>query len=378
MSQQKTTILIATGLYPPEIGGPATYTKLLEEELPKHGFAVSVLPFSTVRRWPKVLRHLLYFCKAFAGALRADIVYAQDPVSVGLPALLAAKLTRTPFVLKVVGDYAWEQYVGAHIGSRKFVSPEDFQNRDDVGLLTKVRRYAERLVARSADAIIVPSDYLKSIVKMWEVREEKIVVIPNAIILPNMKNTRDALRRHYGLTGMVILSVGRLVPWKGFDTLIDLFPRVLKMIPDAMLVIIGDGPQRDYLKARARKSGARHRIVFAGRLERTNVLAYLRAADLFVLNTGYEGFSHQLLEAMYMGMPVVTTGSGGNPELISQGETGLLVPYDDETLLCEAMIALIKDSVSARAIANRAREHARQFSVRRMVGATSDVLEETA
>ena len=78
-------VLIATGLYPPEIGGPATYTKLLETRLPEYGFEISVLPFSSVRHLPKIIRHAAYFLKCLSRARAADIVFAQDPVSVGLP-----------------------------------------------------------------------------------------------------------------------------------------------------------------------------------------------------------------------------------------------------------------------------------------------------
>ena len=108
-------VLIATGLYPPESGGPATYTKLLEERLPAlpaqagRGFTVSVLPFSTVRHLPKLLRHVAYFAVCWRMARRADVVYAQDTVSVGLPAALAAQCAGKKFVVRVPGDYAWEQ-----------------------------------------------------------------------------------------------------------------------------------------------------------------------------------------------------------------------------------------------------------------------------
>src|SRR3989344_2242944 len=102
-------VLIATGLYPPEIGGPATYSKCLEELLPAQGIKVAVLPFSRVRRWPKVVRHIAYFFLVLREGYRTDAVYAQDPVSVGLPAFFGAFLMRKPFFLKVVGDYAWEQ-----------------------------------------------------------------------------------------------------------------------------------------------------------------------------------------------------------------------------------------------------------------------------
>ena len=97
-------ILIATGIYPPDMGGPATYSKLLADELPKRGIEVRVLTFGAVRHLPKVIRHLAYFFKTLSQGREVDIIYAQDPVSVGLPALWAARLLGKRFLLRLGGD----------------------------------------------------------------------------------------------------------------------------------------------------------------------------------------------------------------------------------------------------------------------------------
>src|SRR3989344_6965870 len=101
-----TKVLIATPLYPPEIGGPATYASVLEKELPKRGIEVEVLAFREVRSLPKIVRHGAYFLRCIAKGRDCDIIFAQDPVSVGLPALLASKFMRKRFIVKIVGDYA--------------------------------------------------------------------------------------------------------------------------------------------------------------------------------------------------------------------------------------------------------------------------------
>ena len=110
----KKTILIATGLYPPDVGGPATYSYLLNQELPRRGWEVKILSFGEVRSWPKIIRHLAYGWKVFRLVRHYQIIYVQDPVSVGLPVCLACALARRSFILKIVGDYAWEQ------GSQRF------------------------------------------------------------------------------------------------------------------------------------------------------------------------------------------------------------------------------------------------------------------
>ena len=97
-------IVLATPLYPPEIGGPATYAKLLEEGLPSSGIEVALVKFSEVRHLPKLIRHYAYYRRVLAAVRRADAVLALDPVSVGLPAMWAARKAGKPFVVKIVGD----------------------------------------------------------------------------------------------------------------------------------------------------------------------------------------------------------------------------------------------------------------------------------
>ncbi len=100
-------VVIATGLYPPDIGGPATYTKFLERHLPRFGVDFSVVSFSTVRRYPRIIRHIIYFVRLLKAGWSADILYALDTVSVGIPTALASAVLRRKFYLRVPGDYAW-------------------------------------------------------------------------------------------------------------------------------------------------------------------------------------------------------------------------------------------------------------------------------
>src|SRR3989344_1930156 len=104
-------LVIATPLYPPEIGGPATYAEILMRELPKRGVEVELVKFSDVRHLPKIIRHYFYYRRVLEAARGADAVFALDPVSTGLPAMRAAKKAGKPFAVKIVGDYAWEQGV---------------------------------------------------------------------------------------------------------------------------------------------------------------------------------------------------------------------------------------------------------------------------
>src|SRR3989344_9417544 len=171
-------ILICAGIYPPDGGGPATYSKLLFDELPKRGAGADVLNFGKVRHLPKIIRHIAYLFKALKMGKRADVIYAQDPVSVGLPAMLAAQLLRKKFILKIVGDYAWEQ------GVQRFEVKEildDFLNKK-YGINVEVLRKIEKFVANHTEKIIVPSEYLKKVVSAWGVNPNKIKVTGSHLV----------------------------------------------------------------------------------------------------------------------------------------------------------------------------------------------------
>ena len=431
-------VLIATGIYPPDVGGPATYSKALFEELPKYNIGgkkieVQILSFGTVRHLPPIVRHIMYFLKVLRLGGSADIIFAQDPVSVGLPAMLVAKILKKKFLLKVVGDYAWEQ------GAQRFGVKEvldEFLDRK-YGWRVEFLRKIEKSVANGADKIIVPSEYLKKVVMKWGIGPEKIKVIYNAFELFGSKEitpppplilmgeTREKLS--LSQNDKIIVSAGRLVPWKGFDVLIEIMPEILKIIPDAKLIIIGDGPERGNLENIARgvvgpkaqvlqdlaqtngasraipqsrlqsnrgsatKSGQANMrvlakfgaeaennapsIIFTGNLPREKVLEYLAATDIFVLNTSYEGLSHQILEAMAVGCPVVTTDAGGNPELITDSESGLLVKFNDKNGLKSKILEVLSNTALAQKLAQNASKKASEFSKERMLKETVNLLE---
>jgi len=358
-------ILIATGIYPPAIGGPATYSKLLHDELPPRGFDVSVCNFGDVLGYPKIIRHIAYFFKIINAARCVDVIYAQDPVSVGFPAFLAAQARNKKFVLKIVGDYAWEQ------GVQRFGVTETLDDFSKVSekysLAVRVMKKIQKYVADGADAVVTPSEYLKKIISNWGVEKGKINVIYNGFDMAIPKSSKSAIRHKLGLTGTIIVSAGRLVPWKGFSALIEAFSEVKRVIPDAALFIAGEGPLRHELEEKVRELGLFESITFLGKTPQEKLFEYVRAADIFVLNTGYEGFSHQLLETMALGTPIITTPVGGNVELIEDGKTGIFAPYDDKAKISEKIISLVRDPAFAENISHAAKDRVKDFSDERML-----------
>jgi glycosyltransferase involved in cell wall biosynthesis len=321
-------LLIATGLYPPEPGGPATYTRLLEERLPARGIEVSVLAFARVRGLPRVVRHIAYFLLCLLASRKVDIVFAQDTVSVGFPAALAARIARKPFFVRVPGDYAWEQ-----ARSKKGVRDtlEQFQKKE-YGPRIALLRFAQRTTLRLAKKIIVPSEYLGRIVYGWGMEPH---LIYNGIEIPP-----EAEKPKARPEGFLIASAGRRTPWKGFEA----------------------------LESVVAKERGWHLHIAEG-VSRREALGWALAADVFVLNSEYEGLSHTLLEVMALGRPIIATAVGGNPELIKDEVTGLLIPPRNEKALHEALRRIEEDPEGARARAARAQAKAQEFSIDRTLDA---------
>jgi glycosyltransferase involved in cell wall biosynthesis len=361
-------VLIATGLYPPEIGGPATYSALLESGLPQRGIEPVVVPFARVRKYPKIIRHVVYGWLLYRSVRGVSSIIALDPVSVGIPARIVAFLTRTPFVIKVVGDYAWEQ------ASQRFGytgTLESFQEAS-VPFVPRMLRTLEHVVTRTAHRVIVPSRYLASIVTSWGVDPKRIQVIYNGVSIGDV-GTRETIRGMLHFEGELILSVGRLAPWKGFDVLIKVFARLRKKRKALKLFIAGSGPDLARLETVAERERVAEHVIFAGAVDHGALMRYIRAADVFVLNTSYEGFSHLLIETMAVGTPIVTTHVGGNPEAITNNQNGFLVAPNDMMALESRITRLLDDHVLTERIVSAARTKVAEFTDERTLDETAQL-----
>lgn len=328
-------IVIATPLYPPEIGGPATYCVELEQGLPSRGFEITTVRFGAVRALPRILRHVVYAYRVYREAKTADLVLALDPVSVGVPALIGARLARKPLVVKIVGDYAWEQGV-QRFGVTQTL--DEFVRTTQASFFVRVLQICERMVASRARAVIVPSPYLKNIVSAWGIDIEKIMVIYNGIALPASLPHFERVDEEF-----LIISAGRRVPWKGFEAI----ERVAKRDPKWRVVILSGRPREE-------------------------VLGAMRAANVFVLNSMYEGFPHALLEAMMLGTPVVASDIQAHRDLV--GDSALLVSPRDDHALEQALVEIEANPDEARRRAEEAKRRMEMFSLDHMLDTTAEFL----
>ncbi len=139
-----------------------------------------------------------------------------------------------------------------------------------------------------------------------------------------------------------IVTTGRLVPWKGLDGLIEAVAELKKLF-SIKLIVVGDGPDRDRLAGLARKKEAGDAVIFLGRAPLEEVFNYYNLADVFVLNSKYEGLSHILLEVLSLGKPIVASNCGGNPEVIANEKNGLLVEYNNVGQLAAAIKRMLTE-----------------------------------
>jgi glycosyltransferase involved in cell wall biosynthesis len=384
-------ILVVSNLFPPDIGGPATYVPKISAELAARGHSIAVVggappewtpgsgpsfpfPVHRVSRGLPLPRRLLAaFITLLRATRRADALYVQGLAGPEMVAVFAGRLLGRPVALKIVGDNAWEYAI------RKGLTTDGidaFQSARYALKLTLVRALV-RGYARLVTRLIVPSEYLAGIVRGWGVPAERVVVIRNALTtVPADLDARAAeqlaLKRDLGIDGPLLVTSARLYPWKNLDFLIGLVPR----LPEGMaLTIVGGGPDYDALVERARRLGVADRVRITGSVTHDEVQRYLRAADVFVLNTRYEGLSHVMLEAMAAGAPVVASAVGGNPEVIEDGVNGLLVPLDDAGAIVGAIERLLSDGALRERLTRRAAQDVRGYRWDTLVERTAATLE---
>jgi glycosyltransferase involved in cell wall biosynthesis len=173
----------------------------------------------------------------------------------------------------------------------------------------------------------------------------------------------------------IVGVVGRLEPEKGHPTLLEAWRLVIDEVPDARLLVVGEGSRLEALQAQARELGIDHRVVFTGR--RDDVPAVTAALDVAVLPSYREAQGLTILEAMALSRPVVASNVGGIPEMVEDGQTGLLVPPHQPVPLAAAIVRLLRDHPLADMLARAGHDLVhKRFCIEVMVHAIEDLYEE--
>lgn len=283
------------------------------------------------RSLPPGVRHTAGLALVARRARAADVVYATGMLG---RASAGSLLARTPFVVKLTADPAYER-------ARRFglfhASLEDFQVRPPrTTLALRLGRDAD---LRRAAHVITPSAYLRELALGWGVAAERMTVLPNPIPPIPALPPRDELRRRLGIAAPTLVFAGRLTVQKALSVGIE-----AARAAGVDLLVAGEGPERLALEALGHAR-------FLGALPRAGVLELFAAADAVLLSSAWENFPHVVVEALALGTPVIATRVGGVAEVVVDGANGLLVEPGD----VEALAAAIATFFASPALADRLR-----------------------
>ncbi len=388
-------ILIATGIYPPEIGGPATMLEALANSLIERGFIVKVITYSAkivnepaksainhlgiyrvTRSKLKIFNLVKYFWRMLELASWADLIYVTDTYSVGYFAYIIKIIFKRKYIVRFAGDSAWETAVNLGWTNDYIV---DFLHKKYGNKIEKLKKRRQKILVK-ADAVIVVSDFLAATARQIGVKRDKIKLIYNSVdFLKDKKGDEDLVKKIkelYGRNRKLIITACRLVPWKGVDGIIRILPRLKDSVGIVNFLVLGDGPDLVNLRKLAAEFKVGDLVHFLGRINNNQVMDYFRAADLFILNSNYEGLSHTLLEAMEAEVPIIASKAGGNPEVIDDGKNGLLVSYNNVEELFDAAKKILTDNQLAESFKANAKQKLEMFNWAKTIVLTEEVINE--
>jgi len=337
-------VLVVTGIWPPDVGGPASHAPEVAEFLRGRGHEVEVVTTAPTapaaedypvhwiaRGQPVLLRYARGALLVRRVARRADVVYSTGMYG---RTRVGSLLARAPRVVKLTGDPAYERAMRYGLTRLPI---EKFQRTHHLRITwLKVMR---DLTLSGASRYLCPSSALAGLAARWRlVRADRIVVLPNPISVPQV-GARDELRRRHGLAGPALVFAGRLSVQKSLDVAL----RAVAACDGVSLVLAGEGPERPRLDHLVAELGVDDRVRFIGAQPRETVLELLAAADAELLSSGWENFPHSLIEGLAVGTPVIATGGGGVREIVTDGVNGLLVAPGDPEALAAAIRRFFAD-----------------------------------
>jgi glycosyltransferase involved in cell wall biosynthesis len=365
-------VLVVSGIWPPDVGGPASHAPELAAWLVERGHHVEAIvtadgppaetgyPISFVSRaLPRGVRHVEAARRIAQRARHAEVVYSTGMFT---RSFAGAELARTPRVVKLTADPAFERARRAGIVDGAEV---DFAT---VGLRASALRTIRDLGVRRAAHVVCPSSYMVELAVSWGARPEQVTQLPNPA--PRAADAASATLADRP----ALVFAGRLTAQKE----VGLAFEALSAVPEAHLSIVGDGPDRVRLEQLMEELGLGDRVHFLGPLPRSEALGLMRAADVVILSSAWENFPHGVVEALAVGTPVVATRVGGVPEIVVDGENGLLVEPGDAAAFGAALRRLLDDQPLRERFASRAAASVARYSADEIYGRLEAILEQAA
>jgi glycosyltransferase involved in cell wall biosynthesis len=329
-------VLVVSGIWPPDVGGPASHAPEVAAFLRSRGHSVEVVTTASAApaeeaypvRWvsrslPPGVRHARGAAEVARRARGADVVYTTGMLG---RSSAGARLARRPYVLKLTADPAFER------ARRRGLAAGDVDAFASTGgLVPRALRRARDVAVRGAAHVVCPSAWLRDRAVGWGVDPTRVTVLPNPFPMELVAQSHEVPPA--GRNGPVLAFAGRLTAQKSLEVALD----AVAAVEGVELVVAGDGPERERLERHAASRGLGTRVRFLGAAPRADVLALFRAVDATVLSSAWENFPHGVVESLAVGTPVLATRAGGVAEVVEDGRNGLLVEPGDADALAAAI-----------------------------------------
>ena len=351
-------ILVTVGIFPPDIGGPATFVpkiaKYFQDEL---NYEIEILTLSdnknsninddySVKRidrnLPIIYRWLKTIFTIYKLGKNKDLIFVNG---LGTEATIANIFLKKKIIRKIVGDPVWER---AYSKAKISESFDEFQVKNygfSISLQKKVRSFS----IKKSDIVVTPSKHLKNFILNLGFKN-KIEIINNGVFIPE-ENTNIFTNDQINIT-----IVSRLVSHKNIKKII----RAISDLNDPLIYlnIIGDGPELNQLQKISLESNNKDNIIFHGKLNRDEINHIFLNSDIYIQASNYEGLPHSLLEAMSYGIPVLCTPVGECKEILGNEDRGYIL---DLPVSKNNIKSKISEIIGEKNIANKKGERGKDF-----------------
>ena len=348
-------ILITVGIFPPDIGGPASFVPKISDFLIENGHSVKIICLSeagnihtednldVVRikrsnnlpiRWIKTIYQIV------KNGRRSDLIFVNG---LGVESAIANLILQKQLIRKIVGDPVWER---AYNKKRTTESFDDFQNNKH-SFLIEVQKLLRNWSINSAEIVITPSDHLKSFVSGIGY-SKKILKINNGV------NITDINRANESKADINLIIISRLVVQKNINIVIE----AMKLLDNKNLKlrIIGEGGEFSKLESAIHDLNLQNQVQLLGKIDNNKISQFLLTADIFIQASNYEGLPHSVLEAINYEVPILSTETGGCKDLLNDGERGFIIPIPpDKKVIAENISFIIENKAEATKRADEAK-----------------------
>ena len=353
-------ILITVGIFPPDVGGPASFVPKISKYLISKGHKVKIISLSEKenlnyedeinvtrinRNLPIIFRWFKTITKIYKSAKNSDLIFVNG---LGTETTIANIFLRKIIIRKIVGDPVWERVYNKKLTSESFDSFQKNKQRLSISIQKNIRNWS----IKNSNLIITPSEHLKTFVQNIGF-ENDIYVINNGVEIKQI----EKVTLENKIIKLVVVS--RLVNQKNIDMVIKAVKRTEDK--NILLNIVGDGPEVNNLKNLVKEKSLNKRVSFIGKIKNSELHNYLEDADIFIQASNYEGLPHSILEAINYEIPILSTEVGGCSIILNKGERGYIIPMPvSEVEISEEIRKIINNKDDAKSKVKLAKNYLNQ------------------